>query len=84
MLAGMDHISLWQTTENLQERDNLRVVLDGIGSQILKGVATANEIRDLVKVVSTEYIDRLMIIHSEESRKSQDSMRETIGTTEIT
>ena len=51
MLARMDDISLWQTTENLQERDNLRAALDSIGPQIQKGIAKANEIKYLVKTV---------------------------------
>ena len=59
-LASMDDISLWQTTENLKERDDLRVILESIGPQIQEGIATENEIRTLVSAVrkSKEEMDR--------------------------
>ena len=51
-LADMDDTSLWQTTENLKERDNLRVTLESIGPRIQEGITKANEIRDWAKAVS--------------------------------
>ena len=59
-LADMDDISLWQTTENLKERDNLRVTLDSIGPRIQEGIVKENEVRALVSAVrkSKEEMDR--------------------------
>ena len=47
-LGEMDDVSLWQSAENLKERNNLRLTLESIGHQLQEGTMNAENIRKLV------------------------------------
>ena len=59
-LGQMEDISLWQTAENLKERDNLRATLESIGPQIQEGAMNANNIRKMIAMIKSckEEMDR--------------------------